>query len=78
MPVALSPLQEKLAAHAREVGDKIAATQAELADLADDRRFAIEQLHASGLTYRDIARHVGLSAPRIGQILADPKREASK
>lgn len=53
---------------------RIARIVAKIAECQDELREAIIAAHASGETYRDIARAAGLSHQRVWQIANRPPR----
>ncbi len=55
-------------AQLRAVTQRLAELQQEVKELAQLRRHVVEQLHAQGLSYSQIARAAGLSRGRIGQL----------
>jgi DNA-directed RNA polymerase specialized sigma24 family protein len=56
-------------ARAREVAALLEQCARATEALAEIRRNALAQMHEGGMTHRAIASAIGLSAPRIGQIL---------
>jgi len=57
---------------ARRATDLLALYQRRSTELGLLRREAIEELHASGLSYAEVAMVVGISKGRVGQIRLAP------
>jgi hypothetical protein len=52
----------------REATARMSAAQSEVTELARLRRRVVQELHDKGMSYADIAQHVGLTRGRIHQI----------
>lgn len=62
-----------LYAEVTAVDAELAAAQDRVNTLAERRGVIVHELHALGQSYRTIGRHLGLSAPRIGQIVTEAR-----
>lgn len=51
-----------------EIGEDVAWLQERAVELARRRRTLVNELHARGLTYREIAEALGISPARVGQL----------
>jgi DNA-directed RNA polymerase specialized sigma24 family protein len=60
------------AARARRATELLALYARHSAELGRLRREAIDELHASGLSYAEVAMAVGISKGRVGQIKQAP------
>lgn len=60
---------DELAASFLEVTRRMEELASEMRQLAELRRALLVQMRLQGRTYRTIGREVGLSAPRIQQII---------
>jgi len=61
------------AGRARRAGALITGLQAAIAELSRVRRAAVLEMVSAGMTYREIGGHLGITAPRVSQIVnAEP------
>ena len=60
-----------------EATERIKRLQAEIEEAGRERSLAIALLHDHGMSYSEIGRMVGLSPPRIGQLITGLRDEST-